>query len=66
MQQNTSAQAGNSQEANIATITEIANELVIKARQCGVVLNIESVPDQPLAMGNYHEVVSVRSVREKS
>jgi len=43
-----------------------AEELVAKARQCGVVLNIESIPDLPLATGNYHEVVSVRSAREFS
>lgn len=40
-----------------------AAALVEFARECGVVLTIETQPRQPLAMGHYDMVVGVRPAR---
>lgn len=50
-------------EEKIDLIKKSAAALVAQARECGLVLTVEIVPDKPLAMGNYHEVVSVRPAR---
>ena len=43
-----------------------AQELVAYAERMGVVLTVEQVPLQPLAMGNYRTEVSVRPARDRS
>lgn len=50
-------------EEKIDFIKKAAAALVGQAREYGLVLTIEIVPDKPLAVGNYHEVVSVRPAR---
>jgi len=50
-------------EDNLAAIKKEAEDLVKRARASGLVLNIESVPDMPLAMGNYHEEVALTPLR---
>lgn len=40
-----------------------AHELLVTADALGFVLTIETVPQQPLAMGNYHMMSSVREKR---
>ena len=50
-------------EDNIAAIKKEAQDLVTKAREAGLILNIESTPDKPFAMGHYHEEVTVRQSR---
>lgn len=46
-----------------ADIKAEAEALVAKAAKWGLVLTVEQVPLQPLAMGNYETVVSVRPAR---
>lgn len=41
-----------------------AAALVEFARECGVVLTIETQPRQPLAMGHYDMVVGMRPARQ--
>lgn len=41
-------------------------ELVEAARLAGMVITVEQVPLQPLAMGHYKSVVSVRAARNRS
>lgn len=41
----------------------MAEDLVALAQQAGLVLTVEQVSQQPLAMGNYTTVVSVRPAR---
>jgi hypothetical protein len=48
---------------NAASIKQLANGLVSLAADMGLVLTIEQRPIQPLAMGNYETVVSVRPAR---
>ena len=43
-----------------------AQRLVQEAERLGVVLTIEQVPLQPLAMGNYKSIVGVRPARSKA
>lgn len=43
-----------------------AQRLVERAERLGLVLTIEQRPLQPLAMGNYESVVSVRPARSKA
>lgn len=42
-----------------------AQRLVQEAERLGVVLTVEQVPLQPLAMGHYKTVVGVRPARSK-
>lgn len=52
----------------MSTGTEIimtrATALVEFARECGVVLTIETQPRQPLAMGHYDMVICARPARQ--
>jgi hypothetical protein len=41
-------------------------ELVEAARLAGMVITVEQVPLQPLAMGHYKSVVSVRAAKNRS
>ena len=43
-----------------------ARRVIQMAKACGVVLEIELVPDTPLAMGNYHMEARAREERQKS
>lgn len=45
---------------------ELANQLLEVAKRIGQIVTIEQRPLQPLAMGNYETVVSVRPARGKS
>ena len=49
----------------IADVERAAQRLVQEAERLGVVLTVEQVPLQPLAMGNYETVVGVRPARSK-
>lgn len=44
-------------------IKTMGDELIALADGCGLVVTIEQKPLQPLAMGNYETVVSVREKR---
>lgn len=48
------------------TIATAARALVARAERLGMVLTVEQRPRQPLAMGNYETVVSVRPARVQS
>jgi hypothetical protein len=52
--------------ATIAEVHQMAGFLVQLAAECGLVLNIEQRPLQPLAMGHYETVVSVRPARSRA
>jgi hypothetical protein len=52
--------------AHGASITARAQALVQLAERVGKVLTIEQRPLQPLAMGHYETVVSVRQARERA
>lgn len=52
--------------ADEAYIVARAARVVDLARDQGFVLTVEQVPLQPLAMGNYETVVSVRPARNRS
>ena len=51
---------------NLEAIKWKAEQLVALAKQVNVVLTIETVPQQPLAMGNFEMKVDVRPAREIS
>lgn len=51
---------------NLEAIKWKAEQLVALAKQVNVVLTIETVPQQPLAMGNFEMHVDVRPAREMS
>ncbi len=51
---------------NLADVERAAQRLVQEAERLGVVLTIEQVPLQPLAMGNYKSIVGVRPARSKA
>ena len=40
--------------------------LCLEAEKCGIVLTVENVPQQPLAMGNHAMVPAARLARERS
>lgn len=50
----------------IADVEKAAQRLVQEAERLGVVLTVEQVPLQPLAMGHYETIVGVRPAREKA
>jgi hypothetical protein len=50
-------------EADMASIRAYAQHLVQRAAVYGLVVTIEQVPRQPLAMGNYESVITVRPAR---
>lgn len=50
---------------SIADVERAAQRLVQEAERLGVVLTVEQVPPQPLAMGHYKTVVGVRPARSK-
>lgn len=50
---------------NLAVVQAAAEALVYRAQAVGVVLTIEQQPLQPLRMGHYRTVVSVRRARGK-
>lgn len=52
------------QSHNETFIVGAATELISHAARLGVVLTISQEPREPLAMGNYASVVSVRSRRQ--
>lgn len=47
----------------VVNVVAAAEQLVAEAARQGIVLTVEQVPLQPLAMGNYETVVSVRPAR---
>lgn len=51
------------EETNRDVIFRRAVALVELARECGLVLTIETTPREPLAMGHYDMVVGVRPAR---
>lgn len=48
-----------------ADVERAAQRLVQEAERLGIVLTVEQVPLQPLAMGHHQTVVSVRPARMK-
>lgn len=50
---------------NLAAVQAAAESLARRAQEMGVVLTIEQQPLQPLRMGHYRTVVSVRRARGK-
>jgi len=53
-----------SEETNRDVILRRAVALVELARECGLVLTIETQPRQPLKIGHYDMVVGVRPARQ--
>ena len=49
---------------NLRNIHRQALELVNQAHELGYVITIDTVPEQPLAMGNHTMVVNVRPARQ--
>ena len=49
-----------------AGVQRAAETLIAEATRLGLVVTIEQRPLQPLAMGHYETVASVRPAREKS
>ena len=49
---------------NLRNIHRQALELVNQARELGYVITIDTVPEQPLAMGNHTMLVNVRPARQ--
>jgi hypothetical protein len=47
-------------EQVISAIQQAAKDLVLKAREYGIVVTIETEPVKPLAMGHYDMVVTTR------
>ena len=50
---------------SIADVERAAQRLVQEAERLGVLLTVEQVPLQPLAMGHHKTVVGVRPARSK-
>lgn len=48
-----------------ANIQGVADALIAHAEKCGVVLTIDAVPQQPLAMGNIKMVAHAREARHQ-
>lgn len=47
-------------------IQQMTNNLIRYAEQCGYIITIETVPQQPLAMGNVKMVGEVRVARHRT
>lgn len=52
-------------KVNLDAIRARAESLVKLAKECDVVLTINTTPKQPLAMGNYDMTVEVRPARNQ-
>lgn len=53
-------------KSDLSGIRSLANALALLAESCGAVVTIEQRSLQPLAMGHYEHVVTVRPKRERA